>query len=98
MAERRPYDGIPARVPVTVGTASAIAVAPERRRKRLILTNDGTVPIYLGTEIAYVNAGLPIYPRGFLILQPDNVGRIYTGPIAAISGTAGQNLCVVEEI
>lgn len=83
----------------TVGVASSIVVAAVQQRKKLILTNDSDTDIYLARgDNARLNAGIRLNAAGgSFIDEPDNIGRMYSGPWAAISSAANKNLCISQD-
>ena len=83
----------------TVGVASVLVLEPNHWRKEAIFVNDSLTIMYLakGSE-ATLNAGIRLNASGgSYVLQPDSTGRIYTGPISAITSVATQNLCWTED-
>lgn len=85
---------------ILVGTASVQVLRPNRLRKQASLTNDSDTIIFLakGAE-ATLNTGIRLNPAGgSVVIAPDSTGRIYTGPVSAISSAATKNLCFTEDI
>jgi len=84
---------------VSVTTSSAQVLAANINRAKAILINDSDTVIYLARGMpAALNAGIRLNPLGgSWIEEPDHRGRIFTGPIFAIS-TATKTLLVTEEI
>ena len=84
---------------VTVGAASVIVLNANLFRKQAIFVNDSVSIIYLSKgELATLNAGIRLNANGgAFTVQPDATGRIYSGPISAIAGGAGNNLAWTED-
>jgi hypothetical protein len=75
----------------TVGVASAAILNANPTRRQYIIYNNGSVNIYLGFgTAAVVTNSLPVPPGGIFI------DDVFTGVVNAISGTAGQDVRVVE--
>jgi len=81
------------------GLASTQIIRHNAHRKKLIITNDAANVVYLskGEGPAIVNAGIPLFPRGVWIIEPDYRGYIWKGPIQCISLAAVQNLAWQED-
>jgi len=84
----------------TVGLASVLVMRPNSLRKEATFTNDSDAVIYLAKgDLATLHAGSRLNAYGgFAIIEPDATGRIYTGPVAAISSAATKNLCWTEDL
>ena len=84
----------------TVGTGSSVVLRANPYRKEATFSNDSANVIYLAKgESATLNAGIRLNASGgFAIIEPDSTGRIYTGPVSAISSVATQNLCWTEDL
>ncbi len=88
--------GPPQAFPVT--NASQIVVRDNQGRKKVTFFNDSAVRMYLAkSDLALINAGIPLQPGGMLIDQPDNRGYIYTGPWTAVSTVAGPSALAISE-
>lgn len=75
--------------------SSAIVLARNPNRRYAILTNDGTVPIYLALgPTAEVNKGIRLNADGGA--YEINWTNYYVGDISAISDGTAVNLCIVE--
>jgi len=85
---------------ITVGTTSVHVLRPNRLRKEATFTNDSDTAIYIAkADEATLNSGIRLSPYGgAAIILPDPTGRIYIGPVAAISSAATKNLCFTEDI
>lgn len=93
----------------TCGTSASLAIATNRVRRDLILQNIGTRPIFIGYgttgHVALTTSnGFMLHAGegtgGSASQIPSALGRLelrdYTGPIACISGDAGQTMNVLE--
>lgn len=79
---------------VTIGIASASAVASNSNRKGLILVNVSANTIYLGLgSSAVLGSGITIYPQGSFEMDEYS---FTTGTINAIASAASSNLTVQE--
>ena len=85
---------------VTVGINSVLVLRPNSLRKEATFTNDSLNVIFLAKgDLATLNAGIRLNALGGVaIIEPDSTGRIYTGPMAAITSVATQNLCFTEDL
>jgi len=84
----------------SVGVASAEAVPHNSIRKMLILVNDSDSPIYIhkGDGPAVVNACPRLNANGgSCTIEPDIYGRMWRGPIQAISTGAAKILTWEED-
>jgi len=82
-----------------VGVASVLVLQANRYRKKSQLTNDSANVIFVdkGPEAA-LNSGIRLNANGGVWEnEPDTFGRLWTGPISAISAVAAQNLCWTED-
>lgn len=77
---------------VTVGvTATAVPTTILTGRRSLMIYNNGTVPIYIGSSTVTTTSGLPVVVGQALSMDAGPGLLVY-----AISGTAGQNVRVLE--
>lgn len=83
----------------TVGVASGVVLEANNFRKEAILVNDSNTTIFLAKgPIAALNAGIRLNANGgSYVCEPSTTGRMYTGPISAISSVAAKNLCYTED-
>ncbi len=84
----------------TIGVASSIVLRPNLLRKEAIFINDSDTDMYgAKSENSALNAGIRLNANGGVwIIEPDNTGRIYTGPVSFICSIANKNLCFTEDI
>jgi len=84
---------------VAVGVASAPVLGFTWARKKVVFVNDSVNIIYLArADIARINAGIRLNANGGAFIdEPDNFGRVYAGPWAAIATGAASNLCISED-
>jgi len=76
---------------VTVGTSATLLAAANSSRQALTIMNNGTATIYLGGSGVTTASGLPVTAgQGFVVEGT-------TAALYAISGTAGQDVRVMEE-
>ena len=91
------YDGIALRPAVAMGVVAAQIVLGNLRRKRLVLQNDGDNDLYLGTTTAVARNGVRLNAGGgSIVMEPDRLGRIYTGPVFGVT-VAGATICLIWE-
>lgn len=63
----------------------------------MIIGNDSDTKAYLSmSELARLNAGIPLAAGQVLIDEPDVFGRIYQGPWSVITTAANKNICFIE--
>jgi len=83
---------------VTCGVASIVVRQANRHRKEATFTNISDTRIDIAkSNLATLNAGIPVYPHGSIIIEPDASGRIYVGPISAITSAATKLLAFTED-
>lgn len=76
-----------------VTSSSAIVVAANAARKRMVITNLGTVPVFIGdAQPAVMNSGIVLFPNGVWVMDPYTF-TIY--PIHAIC--SGSSTLAIQE-
>ena len=82
-----------------IGVTSTAVLRPNSHRKEATFTNNSANTIFLAKgQEASLNAGIRLNANGgSAVIKPDTTGRIYSGPITAISAFAAMSLCWTED-